>query len=166
LRTYNLIFPLSDLPSRKVLKRSLSEVSSEQTDQFLDLSSMPDTHEWPEESHPEDLVGLYEQYPFWGRRLESLLRGVDNPKPTTAFEKWADSHKSRWWDTWWGMLGIGIALTVGLLSLVLASLQVWLTYCSWIDDVRAPGCGLKAKYHPAVEAAAEGAVSRRYILRR
>ena len=90
---------------------------------------------------PTDIFGLYEEFPFWGARLQRLWAEAEEPTPTSFFGKLSDRKKSPRFMYWCGLIALTVAVVFGILSTILAALQVWVSYCSWMGDVR--GCGLK-----------------------
>lgn len=90
---------------------------------------------------PTDVYGLYEQFPFWGARLQNLWAEAEEPTPTSFIGKLSDRKKSPRFMYWCGVLTLTVAVMFGIVSTILAALQVWISYCSWMGDVS--GCGLK-----------------------
>ena len=92
---------------------------------------------------PTDVYSLYEQFPFWGARLQSLWTEAEEPTPTTFIGKLSDRKKSPRFTYWCGVLTLTVALMFGIVATILAALQVWISYCSWMGDTPVRGCGLK-----------------------
>lgn len=140
LTTYNLIFSGADGESqaRRDEATKLDPAFSEPFSDFLIQ------HETPRDArHPENLGELYERFPHWGERLEVLFKEIENPTPMTRIEKWSEKRKSPRWTTWWVALGLFVAILFGVAATTLAALQVWISWCSWIDDPTVSGCSAK-----------------------
>ncbi|KAK4165506.1 hypothetical protein QBC43DRAFT_208455 [Cladorrhinum sp. PSN259] len=90
-----------------------------------------------------DVHSLYDQFPFWGARLQILWQEAEEPTPTSFIGKLSDRKKSPRFMWWCGLMAIAVAIMFGIVGTVLAALQVWISYCSWMDDANVFGCGLK-----------------------
>ncbi|PKS08763.1 hypothetical protein jhhlp_004816 [Lomentospora prolificans] len=147
LDTYDLFFPLSDRSSRRILERHVEDRSKRLDGGLLDPFSISTGPHWVRRDAASlaDLQSLYVRFPHWNQRIHRLWSELENPTAITRWEKWSDKRKSAWYATWWGVLGIAMALIFGCASILLGALQVWISYCSWIDDDSVVGCGLKAR---------------------
>jgi len=148
LDSYELFFPLNDRSSRRTLKAHVADRSKRLDAGLLDPFSastlVGPTNTQRDAASLTNLRSLYRSFPHWGERLYRIWNELENPTPVTRWEKWSDKRKSAWYSTWWGVLGIILALFFGLASILLGALQVWISYCSWIDDPSVGGCEIKA----------------------
>jgi hypothetical protein len=69
---------------------------------------------------------------------------MENPTPVTRIERWSDKRKSARWATWWVVLGLLFAVLFGFAATALGAVQVWISYCSWLDDPTVRGCSAKS----------------------
>ncbi|KAK1522131.1 uncharacterized protein CCOS01_09843 [Colletotrichum costaricense] len=132
LRTLDLLFPPSgDGQSRRILekwvqKEDLDPGLLEPGHTMLEISA--------ENKTPDDLQELYMQYPHWAPRLARLLKEVDDPTPTTRWERYAERRKSPRHMYKCALAAFIVAAIFGILATVLAAVQVWISYCAWVDD--------------------------------
>ncbi|KAH8724910.1 hypothetical protein GQ44DRAFT_772647 [Phaeosphaeriaceae sp. PMI808] len=76
------------------------------------------------------------QYQYWGERLVILHDLLAKRPPTTKWEKWL-----RWQSSEANALGIAIlalfiSIIVGLISILLSAVQIWITYKAWKEPVK------------------------------
>ncbi|KAK1490172.1 hypothetical protein CTAM01_10841 [Colletotrichum tamarilloi] len=141
LRTLDLLFPtFNDRRSRRILEKwvqreNLDPAILEPCDHLLDISTKCET--------PEDLHALYTEYPHWAPRLACLLKEVDDPTPTTRWERYADERKSPRHMYKCALAAFIVAAIFGILATVLAAVQVWISYCDWVNDPERPLCKVK-----------------------
>ncbi|KAK1700106.1 hypothetical protein BDP55DRAFT_540832 [Colletotrichum godetiae] len=140
LRTLNLLFPPLDNQSRRILEKwrdgqNLDTDLLEPCQLSLSLSA---------EEHPSgDLLALYKQYPHWAKQLARLLKEVDDPTPITRWERYAERRKSPRHMYNCALAALIVAAIFGILATALAAVQVWISYCAWVDDPRQSLCGAK-----------------------
>ena len=142
LASYNLLFPEpGDEKSRVILQR---EVSKHHLDELL-LQPFPldyGVHEHPQDAlDPEDTRSLYKKYPYWADRLYALWREADDPTPTTFIDRWSEARKNPRFTYWCTAVSLTIAFFFGVAATALGALQVWISYCGWVDNSAAPLCG-------------------------
>ncbi|KAK4209730.1 hypothetical protein QBC37DRAFT_429942 [Rhypophila decipiens] len=141
LQTFDILFPIvGDTRTRRFLEK---EVALRKLDpfllDFLQTESSAD-HETPSDvQRPTDIHGLYKQFPFWAARLQQLCSEAEDPEPTSSIGKYTERRKSPRFTYWCGLVAIMVAIAFGLVSTVLAALQVWISYCSWMDDSSVKG---------------------------
>lgn len=144
LSTLDIIFPvIGDRASRAILER---EVQNHELDRyFLDRFDLdPRDHERPSDAlDPTDVRSLYEKYPYWADRLYDLWREADDPTPTTRIERWTEARRNPRFTYWCAVISIVIAILFGMIATSLAAVQVWITWCEWIDDPSVAQCGYK-----------------------
>lgn len=140
LNTYNLLFPAIDGASDVL--QDAAKRDAVFSEGFAIFSQR---HEGPRGARkPENIADLYEKFPHWGERLDVLWKEIENPTPVTRIERWSDRRKSARWNTWWVVVGLFFAVFFGLTTTVLGALQVWISYCSWLDDPMVAGCSAKS----------------------
>jgi hypothetical protein len=141
LGTYNLLFPATDGASRVILRDAAKRDPA-----FAEgFSVFSQRHEGPRDARkPETIADLYKKFPHWGERLDVLWKEIENPTPVTRVERWSDKRKSARWTTWWVVLGLVFAVMFGLTATILGAMQVWISYCSWLDDPMVRGCSAKS----------------------
>jgi hypothetical protein len=143
LKTFQLLFPpTGDNASALILQR---ETARHKLDACLSnmevLRLHYDDHEHPRDAlDPEDVRSLYEKYPYWGERLYNLWKEADDPTPITRIERWAESKRNPRFTYWCTVVSISVAILIGLLASALAAVQVWISYCAWVDDPTKPRC--------------------------
>ncbi|KAI1328411.1 hypothetical protein F5Y16DRAFT_398344 [Xylariaceae sp. FL0255] len=93
--------------------------------------------------HPVDINGLYKRFPFWAERLHDLWAEANNPTPITYIERLTHRKQSPRFSYWCTVVAIMIGILFGIFATLLGALQVWISYCSWLDDPSVTGCGLK-----------------------
>ncbi|KAK1723450.1 uncharacterized protein BDZ83DRAFT_653103 [Colletotrichum acutatum] len=150
LRTLDLLFPPSgDGQSRRILEKlvqreDLDPCLLELGHTMLEISV--------ENQTPDDLQELYMQYPHWAPRLARLLKEVDDPTPTTRWERYAERRKSPRHMYKCALAAFIVAAIFGILATVLAAVQVWISYCAWVDDPMKSLCGAKkAQISPTLD---------------
>jgi hypothetical protein len=123
-----------------ILKRTLGSDPASDANAW----SISEDHETPRDARRlEAIADLYEKFPHWAERLEYLWREVENPRPIGRLDHWTDKRKDSRWSTWWIVLGLVFAILFGLIASVLGALQVWISYCSWMEDPGVLGCSAK-----------------------
>lgn len=75
------------------------------------------------------------QYQYWGERLVILHDLLAKRPPTNKWEKWL-----RWQSSDANALGIAIlalfiSIIVGLISIGLSAVQIWIAYMAWKQPV-------------------------------
>ncbi|KAK4209189.1 hypothetical protein QBC37DRAFT_295039 [Rhypophila decipiens] len=138
LATYGLLF--SNEASRTTLREAIKQDSA--FGSAYSTFSLP--HNEPRDARSPDTIELlYKKFPHWGGRLEDLWKEIDNPTPATRIEKFSEKRKSPRWTTWWGLLGLLFAILFGIAATVLGAVQVWIPWCSWMDNPSISGRSAK-----------------------
>ncbi|KAK0644164.1 hypothetical protein B0T16DRAFT_460246 [Cercophora newfieldiana] len=146
LATYSLIFSGVDGGSQAMLDTA-AKLDPAFSEPFSTYSFQ---HETPRDArNPENIGDLYEKFPRWGERLEVLFKEIENPTPMTRIEKWSEKRKSPRWTTWWVAVGLFVAILFGVAATAIGALQVWISWCSWMDDPTVSGCSAKPVASPA-----------------
>jgi len=146
LATLEIVFPpVGDARSQCILAR---EVTRRGLDPALlqSLRFHPSDHDSPSDARkPTDFCGLYQRFPFWAARLHDLWAEADDPAPVSYIGRLTERKKSPRFMYWCGVMAVAVAILFGVVATILAALQVWISYCSWLDDPSVHGCGLKSR---------------------
>ncbi|KAI0141196.1 hypothetical protein GGR57DRAFT_520596 [Xylariaceae sp. FL1272] len=144
LMTFDIIFPLiGDNASYHILQR---EVETNGLDKYLLDRFYHESREHDRLSDaldPRDVRSLYEKHPYWADRLYDLWREADDPTPTTRIERWTEARRNPRFTYWCAVVSIMIAISFGALATALATIQVWISWCSLIDDPTVAQCWYK-----------------------
>lgn len=118
-----ILFPLSDAKSYSLL-RSLTSTSSFDPDCLrFESASIRNADE-------KDI-----QYLYFGSRLADLYEELENPKPRGWLERWLE-RKSRARHVMMAtVVGVVIAIFLGLASLAVGGYQAWVGYQQWQHPV-------------------------------
>jgi hypothetical protein len=114
-----ILFPLTDAKSRSMLV-SLTSTSSYDPDALRFESTSIRT---PEE---KDI-----QYVYFGSRLMDLYEELENPKPHGWIEKWVERKSGARYVMMATLIGVVIAVLLGLAALALGGYQAWVSYQQW-----------------------------------
>ncbi|KAK1713312.1 uncharacterized protein BDZ83DRAFT_756828 [Colletotrichum acutatum] len=134
LRTYNLLFPL--IGSTKSKKLWNGWVKREN----LDASLLKASSGLSKKGTPRTLHDLYEGFPHWAPQLARLLEEVDDPTPTTRWERYAERRRSHRHTYKCAIAALVVAAVSGTLATLLAAVQVWISYCDWAKELNKPLC--------------------------
>jgi hypothetical protein len=74
-------------------------------------------------------------YPYFGTRLAELYNEVQNPTPRGRFYPWLERKSGARYVMMATMIGVFIAIVIGILGLGLASFQAWVSYQQWKHPV-------------------------------
>ncbi|KAF4773450.1 hypothetical protein HER10_EVM0000437 [Colletotrichum scovillei] len=141
LRTLDLVFPpFGDKQSQRILQKW---VQRQDLDPDLLKPCLLSLDHSADQDIPEDLQDLYMQYPHWAPRLARLLKEVEDPTPTTRWERYAERRKSPRHMYKCALAAFIVAAIFGILATVLAAIQVWISYCAWVEDPKKSLCGAK-----------------------
>ncbi|KXH39143.1 hypothetical protein CSAL01_03174 [Colletotrichum salicis] len=80
---------------------------------------------------PGSLHDLYEDSPHWASQLSRLLKEVNDPTPTTRWERYAERRKSHRHTYKCAIAALIVAAVSRTLATLLAAVQVWISYCDW-----------------------------------
>ena len=118
-----ILFPLTDAKSRSILV-SLTSTASFDPDALRFESSSIRTHEEKDIS-----------YFYFGSRLMDLYEELENPKPRGWIEKWLERKSGARYVMMATLLGVVIAILLGVAALALGGYQAWLGYQQWQHPV-------------------------------
>ncbi|OAL50941.1 hypothetical protein IQ07DRAFT_406671 [Pyrenochaeta sp. DS3sAY3a] len=75
-------------------------------------------------------------YSYYGTQLASLYDELQNPTPRPGWESWFQKYSSPRYMIMATMVGVFIAVILGVLGLGVAGFQAWLTYQQWKHPVK------------------------------
>lgn len=74
-------------------------------------------------------------YAYFGARLAELYDEVQNPTPRGRFHVWLERRSGARYMMMATMIGVFIAIIIGILGLGVASFQAWISYQQWKHPV-------------------------------
>ncbi|CAI0645159.1 unnamed protein product [Colletotrichum noveboracense] len=74
-------------------------------------------------------------YNYWGSRLMDLCDEIENPKPRGHFGLWLKANSKDRHVMLATLVGISVAILLGILSLVVGLFQAWIAYEAWKHPV-------------------------------
>lgn len=83
---------------------------------------------------PEDF-----EYVFWGKRLAQLHHLMVHRPPRNMLERWFQRQSSEGNALFVALLALLISIAVGLISIILACVQVWIAWMAWKYPVAPSG---------------------------
>lgn len=75
------------------------------------------------------------EYRYLSTRLMDLYEELLNPRPRSALEKWAERRSGARYVMMATLVGVVIAILLGLVALILSAFQAWVTYQAWQHPV-------------------------------
>ncbi|KAI9755414.1 MAG: hypothetical protein M1815_005049 [Lichina confinis] len=158
LRTLQLLFPENNekckaFLAKEIAMNNLDHCLSDSLHFYQGFHDDAGTAALPEDTHE-----LFEQFPHWGKRLQRILREVEDPTPMAWHEKWSDRRKSPRFTYWAAVIALSVALLFGIAATVLGALQVYISYCSWQEDANKPGCRI-IRSNPSAPPSTTGSTS-------
>ncbi|KAI1361554.1 hypothetical protein F5Y08DRAFT_16589 [Xylaria arbuscula] len=123
--TQRILFPLSDAASRRLLRDLVSNSDSAfdpEIEKFeLSILSKPG-----EENT---------SYVYLADRLEELFQELQSPQPRAWLEKQMQRRSGARYIMLATLVGVAFAILLGVLSLILSSVQTWIAYQAWKHPV-------------------------------
>lgn len=121
----SILFPSLDPKAHKIMRRLVKETGF---DPECEIYSGYKHRGIPEADEDR-------QYQYWGDRLVVLYDLLAERPPTNKWEKWL-----RWQSSDANALGIAIlalfiSILVGLISIGLSAVQIWIAYMAWKQPV-------------------------------
>lgn len=118
-----ILFPISDKKSYSLLV-SLTSTSLFDSDALrFEFTSIRDLDE-------TDVL-----YHYFGSRLVDLYEALENPKPHGWMQKWVERKSGARYVMMATLVGVVIAVILGMASLALGAYQAWLGYQQWQHPV-------------------------------
>ena len=78
------------------------------------------------------------EYRFFGPRLMDLYEEILNPRPRNLIERWAERRSGARYVMIATLIGVAIAVLLGVLALILSAFQAWVAYQAWKHPVSIP----------------------------
>jgi hypothetical protein len=75
-------------------------------------------------------------YPYFGNRLAELYEELQNPKPRTRLESWFERKSGARYVMMATMIGVFIAVIIGILGLGVSGFQAYVAYQQWKHPVK------------------------------
>ncbi|KAK4221954.1 hypothetical protein QBC38DRAFT_376129, partial [Podospora fimiseda] len=75
------------------------------------------------------------KYRYWGTRLVDLFDEVDDPAPRGYLEKWLQRRSGARYVMMATLIGVMIAVLLGILGLPVGIFQAWVAYQQWKHPV-------------------------------
>lgn len=70
-------------------------------------------------------------YQYWGSRLMDIYEEIENPTPRSFYEKWLERKSGARHVMMATLVGVGIAIVLGILSLGVSIFQAWVGWQQW-----------------------------------
>ncbi|KAI1109080.1 hypothetical protein F5Y14DRAFT_45169 [Nemania sp. NC0429] len=125
--TQQILFPLHDAKTRQLLDTLIENHGFD-----------PDILRY----ESTDLRSLQEenlQYVYFANRLSELYNEVQDPSPQTWLDKQLERRSSARYMMLATLVGVLLALLLGIAALTLSAVQTWITYQAWKHPVPQPG---------------------------
>lgn len=84
---------------------------------------------------------LFEVYPHWALRLQSMYEEAEDPTPSSEVGRWAERRKGPRHAYWVTVAAFALAILFGIAGTLLSALQLWVAYCQWQVSGGGRGCG-------------------------
>jgi hypothetical protein len=78
-------------------------------------------------------------YHYFGSRLMDLYEEIENPSPRGFLEKWLERKSGARYLMLATLIGVIIAIILGVLGLAIGILQAWVAYEAWKYPINNPG---------------------------
>ncbi|KAK4444487.1 hypothetical protein QBC34DRAFT_415019 [Podospora aff. communis PSN243] len=125
--TYNILFPFGDIGSQSILRKLIRKEGFD-TDCRRSAST---AYRRPE----EDQAAF--NFKYWGTRLMDLYDEVDDPTPRGYLERWFQRKSGARYVMMATLVGVGIAIILGIFGLAVGIFQAWVAYQQWQHRVSA-----------------------------
>lgn len=76
-----------------------------------------------------------QKWKYWGSRMLDLYEELQNERPHGTWDVWVDRNSKNRHVMMATIIGVFIAVILGILSLCLAGLQTWISYRAWKKPV-------------------------------
>lgn len=76
------------------------------------------------------------KYQYWGSRIMDLYDEIENPRPRGFLEKWLERRSKARHVMLATLVGVIIAIFLGLCGLIVGVFQAWVSYQAWQHPVR------------------------------
>ena len=119
-----VLFPFSDHKSRSLLESLISTSSFDADCLEWDFYAIRNADE-------KDVT-----YHYLGTRLADLYQELEDPTPRGWIERWFERKKGGRYVMMATLIGVVIAVVLGMTGLALGAYQAWLTYQQWQHPVK------------------------------
>jgi hypothetical protein len=120
---YTILFPFADIGSQTILRKLIRKEGLD-TDCRRSAST---AYRRPDENQVV--------FKYWGTRLMDLYDEVDDPTPRGYFERWLQRRSGARYVMMATLVGVGIAIILGILGLAVGIFQAWVAYQQWQHPV-------------------------------
>ncbi|KAK0646936.1 hypothetical protein B0T16DRAFT_330110 [Cercophora newfieldiana] len=120
---YTILFPFADIGSQSILRRLIRKEGYDPDCR----RSASTAYQRPGE---DQLV-----FKYWGTRLMDLYDEVDDPTPRGYLERWLQRRSGARYVMMATLIGVAIAIILGMLGLAVAIFQAWVAYQQWQHPV-------------------------------
>jgi hypothetical protein len=122
----SILFPSADVKAHKMMERLVRK-------QNLD----PECNHYAGYKRQDVSFGVDgAQYKYWGERLQILQDLLRERPPTTKWEKWLQWQSSDTNAFAIAILALLISILVGIISIGLSAVQVWIAWMAWKHPVQ------------------------------
>ena len=124
LYTLQLLFPYQDPKSQSLLRNLVSKQSFD-----------PDILRFGTTAYElgTDEKNQASRYPIWGTRLMDLYDEIENPKPRGVLDAWLERRSKSRHVMMATIVGVSVAIVLGILSLGVSCFQAWISWREWKD---------------------------------
>jgi hypothetical protein len=120
---HSILFPSTDPKSSNILNSLIRKR------QFDPACAEYDGYVWFTDV-PADFT-----YRYWGDRLNALYEVLDSRPPRNKMEKWLHWFATESNALFVALLALLITIVVGMISIVLAAVQIWISWEAWKHPV-------------------------------
>jgi hypothetical protein len=124
----NLLFPLNDPKSRGLLQSLVSTAGFDPDTLRFENTSIRLPWENPSSN----------TYHYFGARLADLYEEVENPTPRGRAQEWFERRSGARYVMMATLVGVLIAIFLGIASLAIGVFQAWISYQAWKHPIAAP----------------------------
>ena len=121
-----ILFPLSDTKSRKLLQSLVTTCALDPDILRFEFSSI--------RRHGEENIA----YTYFADRLSELHNELQNPRPRGGVWRWLERKSGARYMIMATLIGVVIAIILGVAALALSAFQTWIAYQAWQHPVTPP----------------------------
>lgn len=118
-----ILFPLTDPKSCKLLRSLCSTLAFDPDCLRFESAAIRNQDE-------KDI-----SYHYFGTRLADLYEELENPKPRGLFQRWLERKSGARYVMMATLVGVVIAVVLGIASLAVGVYQAWVGYQAWQHPV-------------------------------
>jgi hypothetical protein len=83
---------------------------------------------------------MFQRFPHWGLRLQSLMEEAEDPTPMSWAGRWAERRKGPRHAFWVTVVGFVVATIFAVVATALSVAQFWVGWCTWQQNGNPPLC--------------------------